>query len=461
MSGRQCKFKTEWKENPQFRDWLGEVSGDVHRAYCKLCRKSFDIGNMGVSALRSHAQGQGHVKISGQLNSERRMTDFMRKTSTDTGEGSSCPTNRELPTASVHEESVSNESTALQLPSTSGQRKSSETQGSLAFFSSQAVLEAEIRWVIKMVMSHYSFNSSSDISAIFGQMFPDSEIAKKFSCGATKAAYLICFGLGPYFKEQRINDIRKAPCYVVYFDECLNKVTQTEQLDVVVRHWSEREGKVVVHYFDSEFWGHTQAEKLLERIKRALSPLNPNKLLQISMDGPAVNWKLLRIFQEDKSQEDPDAPKMINLGSCGLHVLHGSFQDGERETGCKVGDVLRSLWQMFHDSPARRADFIEVTKTTTFPLKFCAHRWVEDLAVAEWAVEVWPAVQQYISSHQKLPKSKVPSSASYCTVKGGTADPLFQAKLQLFCICLFWSFLEKFQTDAPMVPFLAKELSPS
>lgn len=206
-------------------------------------------------------------------------------------------------------------------------------------------------------------------------------------------------------------------------------MTQTEQLDVVVRHWSEREGKVVVHYFDSEFWGHTQAEKLLERIKRALSPLNPNKLLQISMDGPAVNWKLLRIFQEDKSQEDPDAPKMINLGSCGLHVLHGSFQDGERETGWKVGDVLRSLWQMFHDSPARRADFIEVTKTTTFPLNFCAHRWVEDLAVAERAVEVWPAVQQYISSHQKLPKSKVPSSASYCTVKGGTADPLFQAKL--------------------------------
>ncbi|CAM4635460.1 unnamed protein product [Leuciscus chuanchicus] len=259
-------------------------------------------------------------------------------------------------------------------------------------------------------------------------MFPDSEIAKKFSCGATKAAYLICFGLGPYFKEQRINDIRKAPCYVVSFDECLNKVAQTEQLDVVVRHWSEREGKVVVHYFDSEFLGHTQAEKLLERIKRALSPLNPNKLLQISMDGPAVNWKLLRIFQEDKSQKDPDAPKMIHLGSCGLHVLHGSFQDGERETGWKVGDVLRALWQMFHDSPARRADFIEVTKTTTFPLKFCAHRWVEDLAVAERAVEVWPAVQQYISSHQKLPKSKLKS------------------------------FLEKFQTDAPMVPFLAKEL---
>lgn len=113
MSGRQCKFKIEWKEHHQFRDWLGEVSGDVHRAYCKLCRKSFDIGNSTVSALRSHARGQGHVKISGQLNSDRRMTDFMRKSpSTDTGEGSSCPTNKELQTASVHKESVSSKSTA-------------------------------------------------------------------------------------------------------------------------------------------------------------------------------------------------------------------------------------------------------------------------------------------------------------------------------------------------------------
>ncbi len=140
--------------------------------------------------------------------------------------------------------------------------------------------------------------------------------------------------------------------------------------------------------------------------------------------------------------------------------MHGSFQSGEKETGWKVGDVLRALWQLFHDSPARREDFIEMTKTSTFPLKFCAHRWVEDLAVAERAIEIWPAVQTYINSHRKLPRSKVPSSASYCTVKEATADPLFVAKLHFFAFVArqLKPFLEKFQTDAPMVPFLAKEL---
>ncbi|KAK1906949.1 hypothetical protein KUDE01_009345 [Dissostichus eleginoides] len=315
------RFKSHWKDDSQYKDWIGEVPGDVHKAYCKFCRKSFDISNMGVASLKSHQKDK--------------------------------PTPKQL-----------------------------------------------------------------------------------------------------------IEDVRKAKCHVVSFDECLNKVTQTEQMDIILRYWSEREGKVAVRYFTSEFLGHTQAEKLLESINRSLSPLDPKKLLQISMDGPTVNWKFLRIFQEDKSKEDPDAPKLINLGSCGLHVVHGSFQTGERETGWKIGDALRALWQVFHDSPARREDFSELTKTARFPLKFCATRWVEDLQVAERAIEVWPAVMAYIHSHKKLPKSKVPTSASYLTVKKATEDPLFLAKLEFFAFVArqLKPFLEVFQTDAPMVPFLAKEL---
>lgn len=150
---------------------------------------------MGLSALKSHARGKGHINTAGQLNKERQMTDSMRgPASKDAGEGSSCTTKKEPQAAT---ESVSHGNTASQDSST-------ETEGSSAFFSSQAVFEAEIRWVIKMVKSHYSFNSSSDISVIFRQMFPDSAIAKQFSCGATKSAYLVCFGSGPYFKQQLI-----------------------------------------------------------------------------------------------------------------------------------------------------------------------------------------------------------------------------------------------------------------
>ena len=45
---------------------------------------------------------------------------------------------------------------------------------------------AEIRWALKTVRSHYSFNSAQDITDVFRAMFPDSNIAKCMSCGATK-----------------------------------------------------------------------------------------------------------------------------------------------------------------------------------------------------------------------------------------------------------------------------------
>lgn len=57
-------------------------------------------------------------------------------------------------------------------------------------------------------------------------------------------------------------------------------------------------------------------------------------------------------------------------------------------------------------------------------------------------------------------KSKVPSFVSYCTVKSATVNLLFQAKLHFFAFVArkLKPFLETFQTDATMVPLVAKEL---
>ena len=48
--------------------------------------------------------------------------------------------------------------------------------------------------------------------------------------------------------------------------------------------------------------------------------------MQISMDGPNVNWKFYRnLFQERKGGELSD---LLNIGSCSLHVVYGSFKKG-------------------------------------------------------------------------------------------------------------------------------------
>ena len=94
-----------------------------------------------------------------------------------------------------------------------------------------------------------------------------------------------------------------------------------------------------------------------------------------------------------------------------------------------------------------------------FPLKFCLHRWVEDVVVAERAHQMWPNIKKYVSSFRATPK-KAPQTASYATIKEACEDPLTVTKLE-FIISVakqLQPVLLKFQTDAPMAPFLGQSL---
>ena len=56
-----------------------------------------------------------------------------------------------------------------------------------------------------------------------------------------------------------------------------------------------------------------------------LSKLDMAKLMQISSDGPAVNLKFLR--EMDEKRAELDAPPLVDISTCGLHTIHGSFKN--------------------------------------------------------------------------------------------------------------------------------------
>ena len=100
-------------------------------------------------------------------------------------------------------------------------------------------------------------------------------------------------------------------------------------------------------------------------------------MLQISMDGPNVNWRLLEELTKNRNEKDDDLPMLLNLGSCSLHVIHGAFRYGALQTEWNLDGILRALWFTFHDSPARREDFTAITGSSLFPLKFWATCWLD------------------------------------------------------------------------------------
>ena len=105
------------------------------------------------------------------------------------------------------EQSTSPEILTVPLPTeehhSSHQEISSTSQQLLkTYVTGENDTKAEIMWSMKSVLSHFAFCVSCHIGGLFQNMFPDSTIAKKFACGKTKMDNLICFGIGPYFREE-------------------------------------------------------------------------------------------------------------------------------------------------------------------------------------------------------------------------------------------------------------------
>ena len=103
-------------------------------------------------------------------------------------------------------------------------------------------------------------------------------------------------------------------------------------MDCHVQFWNDSRKLVTRRYLGAQFMGHGDAAKLVDCCHESLRGLHEKNILQISMDGPNVNWK----FYEDVCNDifsDDMSPQPLQLGSCGLHILHGAFKDGMSASG--------------------------------------------------------------------------------------------------------------------------------
>ena len=171
-----------------------------------------------------------------------------------------------------------------------------------------------------------------------------------------------------------------------------------------------------------------------------------------------MNIKLLQVVQDDR--KDRGLPHVLDIGSCGLHTLHGSFKTGIEKSEWKMKYFMKASFNILHDSPVGWDDYESVTKSSKFLLLFCTVRSIEDVAIADRLIEVRPNIKQIRNFQEKLPKSKQPSNKSYDTLKIAVLDELVIAKLGFFSYLagMFKPFLTVYQTDCSMIPFFYGDL---
>ena len=197
------------------------------------------------------------------------------------------------------------------------------------FYEKDEITKAEIRWCLQTVSSHFSQSAAGACSELFKIMFPDSEIAQGITLGRSKVAYIITYGLGPFFRRELLDDYDASLPFSAAFDESLNKISQSSQMDVCIRYWSKSEDLAVTKYLGSAFLGHTTAEDLLKGFKNEIkAPLETKQIVHYSMVGPNVNAKFRKLIEDEIKKAGDDHPECLYFRTCGLHTLHNSFKCG-------------------------------------------------------------------------------------------------------------------------------------
>lgn len=280
--------------------WMKPVENNASKAFCIICKREISLSNMGKTALNSHMTGKRHIESLNVFHSTRPIFQHLGlsnvqnlATSNFESKDANPATSKAVPNIVVDEnENYCSKTCRVHCSSLENINKVVNNKRTLSinrFFSTNDVTKMEIHWCIHWVMHHGSVRDLDSLIAFMKTQFPDQEVLQKVQLEKSRASYAITHGLGPWFQEKLLLELKKCDFIVLGFDECLIKISKMQQMDLVVRYWSKTENEVHTRYLNSAFLSHTRAIDLLNGIKENVPSDLLNKVNQVFMDGPNVN----------------------------------------------------------------------------------------------------------------------------------------------------------------------------
>ena len=142
---------------------------------------------------------------------------------------------------------------------------------------------------------------------------------------------------------------QKGKMLSVSFDESLNRRQQKCQIDVNIRYWDGEKNVAQSVYYNLRFLQRPNVVNLKEEIMNAIQYVDVGKFLHLGMDGPSTNWNVLDFTYDH--QVANEFQKILDLGSCLLHIVHSAFQTGMIKPGWDIRKILKALCEIFDASP--------------------------------------------------------------------------------------------------------------
>ena len=137
--------------------------------------------------------------------------------------------------------------------------------------------------------------------------------------------YVINQGLAAFFQSVLNAASKSLNIHVFCFDESLNEVTQTCDMDMYIRYWNDNSNTVNVLCYGSSFLGHETHQDLLHHFNSLTKDLDRTHLYQISMDGPNVNMKFFEEFSQHHKERSFNS--LNNIGSLACTLFMAAFHE--------------------------------------------------------------------------------------------------------------------------------------
>ena len=158
MMAHSARFNREWLSKKEYKLWLTPVEGNVTKANCNICVKTFSLSNMGEIAVKSHASGKKHQIAVTQSQKAGSVSHFFGAKSETTPELFNSG-NLEEPSTSFINNAEGTHMESKSIPTTHWNLMTK-------FTLTNHQHKAEILWALKAVMSHFLYNSAANIADV-------------------------------------------------------------------------------------------------------------------------------------------------------------------------------------------------------------------------------------------------------------------------------------------------------
>ena len=187
------------------------------------------------------------------------------------------------------------------------------------------------------------------------------QIADGMTLSRTKMSYLLADGLGPVYRGEMIQDLKKSGHFTLHYDETTQAQVK-KQMDMHIRYWSTTHNEVWCRFYKALFFGHAEGVKVANAIFSSLKEdkIGMNKLVTLGSDGPNVNKTIWRELQSKIRGLEPNFRNFVDVGTCNIHVMHNGFAKGLEKYGQEMEQLIVDLFSLFKYSAARREDYKEL-----------------------------------------------------------------------------------------------------